>query len=157
MTRRNTRRIWVVIYYLILFALFPFIQNLWWEMLAFLVLLFASPAAVTGTELLKALNDPEAKADERQRVMINEIIKQAYWVLAAVLIIPAFFLGFTDDLPLRIGTGVERYITGHLFDFLTLAILFSTLPPAVMMWLEPDPVEDEVTATPEELNLHPEV
>ena len=64
---RNVRRTWVVVYYLILFVVFPFVPGWGWETLAFLVLLFASPATITGTELLRALNDPEAKADERQR------------------------------------------------------------------------------------------
>ena len=56
---------------------------------------------------------------------------------------PAFLLGFTDDLPAAIGAAVEGYITGHLFDFSVLTLLVITLPPAVMMWLEPDPLPEE--------------
>ena len=145
---RNTRRIWVAAYYLVLFVLFPVVPGVWWEGLAFLVLLFASPATITGTELLRALNDPEAKADERQRVLINETVKKAYAVLAALLIVLAFLLGFTDNLPTAIGAAVEGYITGHLFDFSALTLLVITLPPAVMMWLEPDPLPDETDSSP---------
>ena len=141
--KRNTRRFWVVVYYLVLFVLFPLVPGWGWESLAFLVLLFASPAIVTGTDLLEALNDPEANADERQRSLINETMKRAYAVLAALLVVPAFLLGFTDDLPATVGAAVESYITGHLFDFTTLALLVATLPAAVLMWLEPDPLPED--------------
>ena len=144
--KRNIRRFWVVLYYLVLFVLFPLVPGWGWESLAFLVLLFASPAIVTGTELLEALNDPDANADERQRSLINETMTRAYAVLAALLVVPSFLLGFTDDLPAAVGAAVEGYITGHLFDFMVLALLVATLPAAVLMWLEPDPLPDETDA-----------
>ena len=142
MANRLVRRVLVVLYYLILFALYPLVQGLFWETALFFVLLFASPATAAGTEMLKALNDPEAKADERQKAVINETMKKTYLVLAALLLVPAFLLGFTDDVPARVGEAANDYISNYLFSFRVLFLLISTLPPAVMMWLEPNPIED---------------
>ena len=142
MTNRSVRRVLVIAYYFILFALYPFVQGLFWETALFFILLFASPATAAGTEMLKALNDPEARADERQKEIINETMKKTYVVLAVLLLVPAFLLGFTDDVPTRMGEAVDGYISNYLFSFRILFLLISTLPPAVLMWLEPDPVPE---------------
>ncbi len=141
MANRSVRRVLVIAYYLVLFALYPLVQGVFWETALFFVLLFASPATAAGTEMLKALNDPEARADERQKGIINETMRKTYVVLAVMLLVPAFMLGFTDDLPTRVGEAVDGYLS-YLFSFRILFLLISTLPPAVLMWLEPDPVPE---------------
>lgn len=141
--KRSVRRICVVVYYLALFALYPLLNSWGWEMVFFLGFLFVSPAQAAGTELLKALNEPDSKVDERQRQLINEVMSKAYFVFAFVLIVPALLLGYTDDMPAQAGEAVATYISGHLFSFFVLTLLVTTIPPAILMWLEPDPIGEE--------------
>ncbi len=143
MASRSVRRVLVVFYYLTLFALYPLLAE-WLGILAVVLFLVLSPASAKGTELLKAYNQEDMKLDERQESLVKDAFVTAYLLFAGLLIATSFANIFLDTAPAWILVLNDRLIFGQLFSFRVLLLLAVTLPPAVIMWLEPDPVRDDV-------------
>jgi hypothetical protein len=82
-------------------------------------------------------------ADERQRAIREHARAVAFQIVGPVIYVVALYLIFAPrffDHPWLPSNEVEQ---GGLLA--GLAILFSTLPAAVIAWSEPDPVPDDLT------------
>ena len=141
MANRSVRRVLVVLYYLALLALYPLLAE-WVGILALVLFLVFSPVSAKGTELLKAYNEDD-RLDERQESLVKDAVITAYVLFAGLLIATSLANLFLDDAAAWILALNDRLIFDQLFSFRVLLILFVTLPPAVLMWLEPDPVQDD--------------
>jgi hypothetical protein len=81
-------------------------------------------------------------ADERQRAIREHARSVAYQIVGPVIYVVALYLIFAPrffDHPWLPSNAVEQ--SGLLVG---LALLFSTLPAAVIAWSEPDPVPDDL-------------
>ncbi|HEV3096322.1 MAG TPA: hypothetical protein VG104_04165 [Candidatus Dormibacteraeota bacterium] len=82
-------------------------------------------------------------ADERQRAIAEHARAVSYQILAPVVTIVALYLIYAPQLLRHLwlpSTQIEQ--VALLAGF---ALLYSTLPAAVIAWSEPDPVPDDVT------------
>jgi hypothetical protein len=82
-------------------------------------------------------------ADERQRAIREHAQAVSYRILGPVIVLVALYLIFATtflDHAWLPSTEIEQ--VGLLAGF---ALLFSTLPAAVIAWSEPDPVPDDLT------------
>lgn len=85
-------------------------------------------------------------ADERQRAIRQRAQAVSYQILGPVIILPVLYLIYAPmflDHPWLPSTAVER--VQLLAGF---AVLFGTLPAAVIAWSEPDPVPDDQLLEP---------
>jgi hypothetical protein len=82
-------------------------------------------------------------ADERQRAIREHAQAVAYRILGPVIVVLALYVIFaTPVLGHAWLPSTQSEQVGLLAGF---ALLFSTLPAAVIAWSEPDPVPDELT------------
>jgi hypothetical protein len=82
-------------------------------------------------------------ADERQRAIREHARAVAYQIIGPVIAVVVFYLIFAPTFfshPWLPSNQIEE--TGLL---LGLALVFSTLPAAVIAWSEPDPLPDDAT------------
>jgi hypothetical protein len=82
-------------------------------------------------------------ADERQRAIREHARAVAYLIIGPVIYVVALYLIFAPQFfnhPWLPSNQIEQ--VGLL---LGLALLFGTLPAAVIAWSEPDPVADDLT------------
>ena len=142
MANRSVRRVLVVLYYLSLLMLYPLLAE-WLGILALVLFFLLSPTSVKGTELLKAYNEEDYDLDERQESLIKDAFVTAYALFAGLLIATSLANKFLDLAPAWLLTLNDRLIFDQLFTFRVLLLLAVTLPPAVIMWLEPDPPKDD--------------
>jgi len=92
---------------------------------------------ISATQAKALLTRP---ADERQRAVRQHAEAISYRILSPVIVVLAMYLIFAPtflDHPWLPSTEIEK--VGLLAGF---ALLFSTLPAAVIAWSEPDPVPD---------------
>lgn len=144
MVKRSVRRTLVVVYFLALLVLYPPLADRMGTLPLFLFLSF-SPASAKGTELLKAYNE-RFDFDERQNSLVKNAVAVAYTIFAGLLLATSLANIFLPYASAGLQNLNDKLIFSQLFTFRALLILFVTLPPAVMMWLEPNPPIDESKA-----------
>lgn len=141
MTKRNVRRIWVVIYYT-LFAFYPALDERL-GFAAFVLFLVASPLALKLSSLVQAYYNDDP--DEREIELINGAHRLAYTILVPTLVVVLLVNRYAGPSGPELAALSRYLVFDHLLTLLPLVIFALTLPPAVMMWLEPDPLPNEPT------------
>ena len=139
--KRSVRRALVIIYFFALFVIYPLLEDKSTTLVLFLFLSF-SPISARGTELLRAYNG-DFDFDERQKSLVKDAITTAYVLLAGLLLAVSAANVFLPYAPVWLQTLNDSLILGQLFTFRALLVLSLTLPPAVLMWLEPNPLPNE--------------
>ena len=145
MKKRSVRRVLVVVYFLLFGLFYPLLEDKI-GILALLLFIILSPASAWGSELLEAYNDDEAHLDERQESLVKDALIVAYAIFAGLLIATGYANQFLADAPVWLLEARDSSIFGHMFEPRVLVLFTVTLPPAVLMWLEPDPIQDEFQA-----------
>ena len=139
LTKQFPRRIIVVLYFL-LFLVYPVFDD-FLGFNAFIAFIIFSPLTFKISSLVKAYyND---NPDERERNLINHAHRLAYTILVPTLIAVLLTQRYGNDPAGRLESLNAVLVFTDLTNLLPFVILALTLPPAIMMWLEPDPISEE--------------
>lgn len=133
------RRILVINYYLLFLNIYPSLENYFGVMMSVLFL-FISPLSFKLSSVIKAYHDDNP--DEREHRLINQAHRIAYGILVPTIIVVLIIEKTQNPSALAVLSNV--LVIDDLTNLWPFAIFASTLPAAIMMWLEPNPVQDEI-------------
>lgn len=141
---RSRRRAFVVLYALTLLFVYPLLfEN--FGLLAWIVFLVASPLRYKGSFILQSLR--KAVMDEREKQIVAGAYVVAYEILC-VTVVAVLFVNTLYPVPPSafLQTLSEYLFLTRLLDPWSFLLVTLVLPPTVILWLEPDPVKDDLAA-----------
>ena len=138
-SKQSGRRILVISYYLLFLSIYTSLEN-YLGVIASILFLLLSPLSFKLSSLIKAYNNDNP--DEREHELINQAHRLAYAILVPT-IITVLMIEETQD-PTRLAVLSNLIVLDDLTKLWPFAIFATTLPAAIMMWLEPDPIQDEL-------------
>lgn len=145
-TKQHTRRAVVMIYYLLFLMVYPLLAFFLGNLTAAIVFLVFSPLMYKASGIVRAYH--RDRPDERERQAIIEAHFIAYSILVPLIIAVLLSQQYSPEPVPAWVLRVQPYVVlDQLLTLWPFVVLTLTLPAAVMMWLEPDPVRDEIPVT----------
>ena len=141
LANRSSRRTLVVVYY-VLFLFYPFFDAVL-GFAAFVLFLVVSPLVLKLSSLVRAYYNDDP--DEREIGLINQAHRLAYGILVPTVVVVMLVNRYGGEPGPGLQTLSRYLVFDHLLTLLPFVILALTLPAAVMLWLEPDPIEEDAS------------
>jgi len=109
---------------------------------AFALLTLAGYVLVVVYQLTVLFPQPDRTLDERQRAVQDRSLRVAYGILATGVLLAALYGLMAADSGALWLPGTANALQAVFWG---VWLLVTTLPAAVLCWLEPDPVQGEMT------------
>jgi hypothetical protein len=140
---RTNRRLYITLYAFSLVLLYPFLFE-YVGVIATLVFLLLSPLYYSRSTLVAAYRKDQM--DERERMAVLESLRLSYGIFTATLLVSLAVSAYPTPSWLAGAARHFLFTPEVLLNFWTLLLLALVLPVCVIVWLEPDPLPEEIEA-----------